>query len=175
MSWAWTPPYDRAMTCTRFARAALIVAVLVAPSACADDNAEPARQPPAPSASDVSTQPAEVVASPATARPGDNVELLFPDDIERGSPWFMYEPDGDQWSQEPLYLLISANDDYYDCNECPTWFRAGTEGSGWDDVGIAGPGPDTIVIPEAAAVGDYRLCAANTGDEICFTLSVSEA
>lgn len=156
-------------------QAALIVAVTVAPSACADDNAEPGQQPLTTSASDVSTQPEDVVATPATARPGDNVELFFPNEIERGSPWFMYEHDGEQWSPEPSYLLISANDDYYDCDECPTWFRAGTEGSGWDDVGIAGPGPDTIAIPDAAEDGDYRLCTANTRDEICLTFSVSGA
>lgn len=40
------------------------------------------------------------------------------------------------------------------------------------DNAVSGPGPDTVVMPSPLAVGDYRLCTANSAPEACVDVQV---
>lgn len=126
----------------------------------------PASTPPPPE-----PEPVLVVAEPATVTAGSLVELRFPEETFRGAPWHMTEWSGSTWQRDPTYLLI-ADAEGYDCSACPLWYGPG-ETWGWEDIGLSGPGPDTVRIPDVAPAGHYRLCSANTGDEVyCVQVTV---
>lgn len=116
------------------------------------------------------SQDGAVVAAPATAQPGQQIDLRFPTEIERGVCWLMSEREGTGWA-DPQYHLVSAPDGY-DNDQAPSWTPQGED---WecDFIGISGPGPDPIVLPATAAPGEHRLCAANTGgDHYCTTIRI---
>lgn len=111
-----------------------------------------------------------IVATPSVAQPGELIELTFPTELQRGSPWFMSKWDGEDWT-EPLYLVISSSDGYN--ADGPTWSPRSEEWA-WHDIGLGGPGPDTVVVPDEADPGAYRLCTANTGENTyCVNITVS--
>ncbi|WP_256837645.1 hypothetical protein [Ornithinimicrobium faecis] len=106
------------------------------------------------------------VADPTTVSAGDLVELSFPQETERGVPWVLEEQDGDTWHQR--YLLWSDGN-----GGTPDWVgHEDEERWGWDDVGVSGPGPDTVLVPDTAAAGPYRLCTANARENFCAELEV---
>ena len=53
----------------------------------------------------------------------------------------------------------------------PKWFEAG-EDPIIGAVGIDGPGPDWIPIPDVLPQGDYRICTARTRDSTCAPIEV---
>ena len=55
----------------------------------------------------------------------------------------------------------------------PLTVPVGTEGYGYPDAGIGGPGPDRVLVPEDAEPGAYRICTANAGDDFCAPLQVA--
>jgi len=107
-----------------------------------------------------STVTDEVVATPARVSAGGLVVLTFPDETFRGVAWELARRDGGETSQGP-FLLVAATD-AFDCASCPLWYPAGEGGS--EDIGISGPGPDLVRIPEVAEAGRWSLCTANAAD-----------
>ena len=116
-------------------------------------------------------EPPVIVVSPEVARPGEVVELLYPQGLQRGVPFFMSRWENDRWS-EPHFLLIS---DYGGRSlSGPVWYPRGSDRWGWEDVGVSGPGPDRLKVPDVAEPGSYRICTANTRDKsYCVELTVS--
>jgi hypothetical protein len=51
------------------------------------------------------------------------------------------------------------------------WTVEDSANRGWEQVGVSGPGPDRVLVPEAASPGDYLLCTANSLDEACALLT----
>jgi hypothetical protein len=47
-----------------------------------------------------------------------------------------------------------------------------TEGYAVVDVGIVGPGPDHVRLPDELAAGEHRVCSANAGEDFCAILEV---
>ncbi len=111
-----------------------------------------------------------MTVTPASAGPGREVTLRFPADSQRGIAFSLSQWTAGQWN--PAYYLTS--DWGRSGDHAPTWWRVeDSEDRGWEDVGVGGPGPDRVVIPDTAAPGDYLLCTANAVDEACALLSVT--
>lgn len=110
----------------------------------------------------------EVTSSPAY--PGQTAKVRFPEESPRGVPWVLEEQDGDAWRAR---WFLTAAAEGYDAGSVPNWQAADDpEGFGWGDVGITGPGPDTLVIPDEATPGTYRLCTVNSPENIRTTLEI---
>ena len=143
------------------ARWALLAVALVL-SGCADDSAV------APSL-DPDLEGTMTVA-PVLATPGQEVALRFPAGSQRGIAFSLSRWSEDEWDQ--TYYLTSdwgTSGDY-----TPTWWTVeDSEDRGWEQVGVSGPGPDRVLVPDTAPPGDYLLCAANALDEACALLTVT--
>jgi hypothetical protein len=112
----------------------------------------------------------EISTSPAN--PGQTIEVRYPEETERGIAWVLEEKDGSIWHAR---YFLSATTGAYEGSGSPIWWAAGDgEGRGWVDIGIAGPGPDTLIIPDSIRPGTYRLCTANSLPNICTPLDIAE-
>ena len=139
-----------------------LLAVALVVSGCADDTAS------APSL-DPDLKGTMTVA-PASATPGQEVELSFPSDSQRGIAFSLARWREGRWDKE--YYLTS--DWGTPGNHAPTWWTVEDSANrGWEQVGISGGGPDRVLVPETASPGDYLLCTANALDEACALLTVT--
>jgi hypothetical protein len=110
-----------------------------------------------------------MTVTPAAAEPGQEVALRFPPDNLRGIAFSLSSWRDGAWS--PLYYLTS---DWGKPSYHPAWWRVeDSDDRGWEQVAIAGRGPDRVVVPDAAAPGEYLLCTANAVDEACALLTVT--
>lgn len=113
-----------------------------------------------------SMRPDLLVLQPATARLGELVEMHFPQETMRGVAFQLDRRTERGW--EMVYWLTSDGN-----GGEPTSIRVGAEGDyGWPDVGVGGPGPDRVLIPDGIEPGSYRVCTANAGDEFCAPLDI---
>lgn len=108
-----------------------------------------------------------MVASPAVARPGDVVELTFPEETFRGVAFQLDRREGEGWTTE-WWMTSDGN------GGRPTTVPVGTEGYGTEDVGIGGPGPDRVLVHPDTAPGDHRICTANAGEDFCTRLTITD-
>lgn len=109
-------------------------------------------------------QPEVMLVEPARARPGEIVSLTFTAPKDRGVAYAIELETDDGWQR--LHLMVS------DANGGePRWFEAGEEPI-VEAVGIAGPGPDRVPIPDVLPPGDYRICTANAGENICTPIEI---
>ena len=54
-----------------------------------------------------------------------------------------------------------------------SWHAAGAaEGMAVEDIGVGGPGPDHVPIPDPAEPGDYRICTGNAGADFCAPIEI---
>lgn len=144
---------------TQPARWALLAVALVL-SGCADDSA-PSLDP---------DLKGTMTVAPASATPGQEVALRFPSDSQRGIAFSLARWSKDQWDE--TYYLTSAWGT--SGNYTPTWWTVDdNEDRGWEQVGVSGPGPDRVLVPETATPGDYLLCTANALEEACALLTVA--
>ncbi len=110
-----------------------------------------------------------MTVTPATAAPGERVALRFRSTEVRGIAFSLAAWDDGGWT-EAFYL---TSDWGTPDSHRPTWWSVeDSDGRGWEDVGVSGPGPDHVIVPEEAAAGDYLLCTANSVDEACAILTV---
>ena len=114
-------------------------------------------------------RPDLVRAEPATARPGQEVELYFPEETGRGIAYELDRQVDDGW--ETTHRMTAAT---ADGGGVPRTVPVGTAGYGYPDIGVGGPGPDTVVLPDDLAPGDYRICTANAGADFCTPLTVED-
>ncbi len=113
-----------------------------------------------------SMRPDLLVLAPDPVAPGDTVAMRFPEETGRGVAFQLDQQIGDEWSTR--YWLTSDGN-----GGRPFSVPVYTEGYGVPDVGVGGPGPDRVVLPDDAAPGSYRICTANAGDEFCAPLEIS--
>ena len=151
----------------------LVAAVLVATAACgsetisADGQDSPTVRDTAP-VPRLAAKPDSMDVSPQRVRPGGQVALRFPDHQTRGIAFVLDAWENGTW--QTRFLLTS---DGGSLNWTPTsWTVDDTEGRAVPDIGVSGPGPDHVVIPESAAAGSYRLCTANALEEACALVTV---
>lgn len=143
----------------------LAIGVLVGLYACGTD--EPPLDPgQGPLDADAVVRPDLVVAQPPEVRAGAPLTLTFPLETERGIAWVLEERDGDTWHAR--YLLNSDGN-----NAAPTWVGPDKRDEwAWEDVGVSGPGPDEVLVPDVAAPGRYRLCTANAVSNFCAEVEI---
>jgi hypothetical protein len=114
-------------------------------------------------------RPDLMIVEPSAARPGELVAVWYPGGRERGVAYALERRDGDRW--DVTHLLTATTDSY---GSSPSWVPFGSEGYGWEDIGISGPGPDVLVVPDSAVPGDHRICTANSLENICVEIVVDE-
>lgn len=116
---------------------------------------------------DARMAPDLIVADPATIAPGGIVALTFPEETVRGVLFVLEMRAGDSWAHR--YDLLSDGPG-------PGWQRSwhivGEEAIAVPDIGVGGPGPDRVVIPEIAPAGEFRLCTGNAGENICTPIEI---
>lgn len=148
------------MKCRTTVTAAWVLLAVVA-SGCADESA-PRLEP---------DLEGTMALAPESAMPGQEVALTFPSDNERGIAYSLARWSDGRWD-EAYYL---ASDWGQPDDHTPTWWAVWDSGNrGWEQVGISGPGPDRVLVPEAAPPGDYLLCTANALEEACALLQVTD-
>jgi hypothetical protein len=114
---------------------------------------------------DAATDPARMVATPTAVEPGELVELTFPDGHDRGLLFAIDEASADDWQRRAMLLSDANGGD-------PRWSRADADDLLVEMVGIAGPGPDRVPIPEGLPPGDYRICTANAVENLCVPIEI---
>lgn len=118
---------------------------------------------------DAETRPDLMVVEPSTAAPGQVVQVTYPGGRERGVAYVLERWTGATWST--THYLTATTDGY---GTEPGWQDIGTEGYGWEDIGIAGEGPDGLIIPDNAVSSEYRICTANSLENICAEIAIVE-
>ncbi len=141
----------------------LVLAILLA--GCSLLHPSGAAEPAEPAAA---MRPDLIVADPGVAAPGAVVALTFPEETTRGILFVLERETGAGW--ELQYYLTS---DGPGAGWERTWQSAGADGIAVEDIGVGGPGPDRVLIPEVAEPGSYRICTGNAGDEICTPIEVA--
>ncbi len=117
---------------------------------------------------EASVRPDLMTITPDEAAPGDRVELTFPAETMRGVAYVLERPAGDSWST--THFLTSSTAGY---GGGPGWVAVDDPaGYGWEDIGIGGPGPDVLTIPDDALGGAYRICTANALENFCGEITV---
>ncbi len=116
---------------------------------------------------DAGVSPNRMVVMPVAAAPGDLVELTFPGNHERGLLFAIDAAVDSGWERRAMLLSDGNGGD-------PRWSRADGEDLLVELVGIAGPGPDRVPIPESLPPGDYRICTANAVENLCVPIEVVE-
>lgn len=109
-----------------------------------------------------------MIAEPSAVTAGATVSLRFPQGNERGVGYILTRQGPGMSS--PTYYLTSSTTGYR-AGERPTWSTSMRD-PGWETVGIQGPGPDEVIVPDVAASGEYTLCTGNAAIETCADLSV---
>ncbi len=140
---------------------AALIASLLAPGCGVSSPGSPVPSvPEGPADPSSEMRPELMVADPTRPSNGEVVELTFPRETMRGIAFVLERQENGVWQY--LYDMVS------DANGgAPHTVPALSQGFGYDDVGVGGPGPDRVRIPEDAEAGRYRICTANAGDEFC--------
>jgi hypothetical protein len=105
-----------------------------------------------------------MVVEPAQARPGQLVAVSFPRGWDRGILFALDARAGDGWDRR--WMLISDGS-----GGEPLWFPSG-EDVAVEAIGVAGRGPDHLLIPDVADPGTYRVCTANAGEDVCAPVEI---
>ena len=108
-----------------------------------------------------------IVVDPIAAVPGDVVALTFPQETTRGVLFVLERQVDDGWELQ-FYLTSDGPGAGWE----RTWQPARAEGLAVEDIGVGGPGPDRVLIPEVAEPGSYRICTGNAGDEFCAPIEI---
>ena len=131
----------------------------------ADPGAAGAAQ--APADPDAEMRPDLLVIDPAQAAPGDVVALTFPEETTRGILFVLDQPIGDTWVTR-FYLTSNGPGAGWQMS----WHPVVEQGIAVEDIGVGGPGPDHVPIPEVAEPGSYRICTGNAGADFCAPIEI---
>ena len=112
-------------------------------------------------------RPDLLVIDPTTAAPGDVVALTFPEETTRGILFVLEQRVGDTWVNR-FYLRSDGPGEGWEMS----WHAAAEQGLAVEDIGVGGPGPDHVPIPEPAEPGAYRICTGNAGADFCAPIEI---
>ncbi len=113
-------------------------------------------------------RPDLLVIDPEQAAPGDVVALSFPEETTRGILFVLEQRVDDGWVSR-FYLTSNGPGAGWQMS----WHAADEPGMAVEDIGVGGPGPDNVPIPEIAEPGDYRICTANAGADFCAPIEIA--
>jgi hypothetical protein len=102
--------------------------------------------------------------TPATAKPGAQIGLTYPEGYERGLTFTLAEP----VSGKLLFYLAAGH-----AGTKPRWKAVGGDTLGGPDVGTFKSSPDYLVVPDTAVDGTYLLCTDNSIKKACALLTVA--
>lgn len=111
-----------------------------------------------------------MTVAPTRAAPGQRVALRFKSQEVRGIAFSLSGWGDPGWS---VAYYLTSDWGAPDSHTPEWWGIEDSEGRGWPDVGVGGPGPDHVVIPGIAPAGDYLLCTANSVEEACAMVTVT--
>ena len=114
-------------------------------------------------------RPDLIVADPEVIPPGGIVALTFPEETTRGILFVLEERVGDSWAHR-----FDLRSDGPGAGWKRSWHPVGAEPIAVADIGVGGPGPDRVPIPEVAEPGDYRICTGNAGENFCVPIRIGE-
>ena len=112
-------------------------------------------------------RPDLIVAEPAVVSPGEVVALTFPAETNRGILFTLDQLVGENW-----VLRNYLTSDGPGAGWQVAWYPPNDAGFAVEDIGVGGPGPDHVPIPETAEPGDYRICIGNAGDDFCTPIEI---
>lgn len=112
--------------------------------------------------------PEAIVIDSTVVEPGTLLAVSFPDERTRGIHFVLEAVESDG-TVTLTHHLIS---DWGGTHEPHSYAAGEMEGIGIPDVGITGPGSDTILIPAEATPGKYRICTGNARPNVCTTLTI---
>jgi hypothetical protein len=112
-------------------------------------------------------RPDLIVADPTVASPGGVIALTFPQETMRGVLFVLEKRADESWSHR--YNLSS---DGPGAGWEMSWHLPNAENIAFPDIGVSGPGPDRVPIPETAEPGSYRICTGNAGEEFCAPIEI---
>ena len=117
--------------------------------------------------------------TPTAASPGQRIALHFPETKLRGVAYSLAAWTRDGWEVKYYLTLAALSDDSAASTKSdsfsPEWWSVeDSEGHGWPDIGLTGPGPYYVRIPNTAPSGTYRLCTANARDQACELLTIGK-
>lgn len=115
-------------------------------------------------------RPDLLTIEPNPMSPGDEVELYFPQETERGVAYVLEKRVPNDW--QVRYFLTSRTADY--AASGPSWSAVDADATPdpWPDIAIDGPGPDSVHVPDTAGPGQYRICTANAPENFCAELEI---
>lgn len=142
--------------------------LLIAVVGCAPVIAPVIPAPPAGPADPNAEMAPNLLVAPDEASPGEVIGLRFPEQTIRGIHFVLEVEDGESWQY--LYDLVSAAN-----GGQPAWTHTGNDQFGIPDVGIGGPGPDRVQIPDDAGPGSYRICTGNAGENFCALIEIVDS
>jgi len=99
----------------------------------------------APVEPDAAMRPDLIIADPTEVAPGEIVALTFPEETNRGV-LFVLEVQVDGGWRPVAYLTSDGPGAGWE----RTWWPVAAAGMAVPDIGVGGPGPDRVVIPEVA-------------------------
>jgi hypothetical protein len=112
-------------------------------------------------------RPDLIVADPTRVAPGGLVSLTFPDETVRGILFVLEQRVGETWVHR-----FNLSSDGPGPGWTAQWFPIDAEDIGFPDIGVMGPGPDRVPVPEIAEPGEWRICTGNAGDEFCAPIEI---
>lgn len=122
---------------------------------------------PAPANPAAEMRPDLLVIEPAQAAPGDVVALSFPEETTRGILFVLEQRVDDGWVTR-FYLISDGPGQGWQRE----WWPVDAEGFAIPDIGVGGPGPDRVLIPDITEPGDYRVCTGNAGADFCAPIEI---
>ena len=114
-------------------------------------------------------RPDLIVAEPARVAPGDVLSLTFPEETMRGVHFVLESQARGTWFH--VFDLVAVGEGML---EPESWSVAGSDGHGVPDIGIVGPGPDRVRIPDVAEPGTWRICTGNARQNICTAIEIAD-
>jgi hypothetical protein len=155
-------------------RSFVVGATLVLATACggesalASDSSRPAEPDPTQPPRLESKWRGSMDVSPDRVRPGEQIAIRLSDDGVRGIAFSL-----DAWEESRWRTQFYLTSDGGSLHWTPSWWSIeDSEGRGWVDIGVGGPEPDHVIIPDIAPAGTYRLCTANTHKKACALVTV---
>ena len=107
---------------------------------------------------------------PQRAQPGQVVSLHFSAHNRRGIAFSLDVFDCDSYVTR--YYLIAP---FGNGSTEPSWWSVEDPEGGlaWVDIGVGGPGPEWVTIPDDASPGLYRICTANAVRKVCGEVTIT--
>ena len=112
-------------------------------------------------------RPDLIIAHPTATSPNGVVSLTFPRNSERGVLFVLERRADDSWAHMFDLLSDGPGEGWQ-----RTWHSVDASPMGVPAIGVGGPGPDRVLIPETVEPSEYRICTGNAGENFCTPIEI---